>query len=284
MLKLACITLVLSVFISCSEQPSELRISINPWIGYTPFYYAQEKDWLDEVHIKLIHSTSLSETIEYYNSHLIDGFVSTQYEAQVIGPEKLIHLMALNRSNGGDVILSHHPMEAILNSDKITVYLEIDSVNKLVLEDFMNQFNITAEKFFLINKEQVLMKDIPVSDEEMFIIVTYEPYATTLRNNGYKEVISSANSSLLILDSLYVEKTHFETHQEQLTQLNKVLIDSYAALKRDPEEYYNTVKHYLAEVTYEEFTQALTGIEWLVDADKDKIKRMIGNRNILDIQ
>ncbi|MBD3825022.1 MAG: hypothetical protein IE916_11025 [Epsilonproteobacteria bacterium] len=78
--------LVLSFFMSalftgCEAQKStKLKISATTWIGYTPLYYAKEKGWLDELDIKLLHLSSLSENMYLFDSGNSDAYVGTQYE------------------------------------------------------------------------------------------------------------------------------------------------------------------------------------------------------------
>lgn len=279
------IFLTLLLLAGCGQQHEhELRVAINPWIGYSPLYYAQEQGWLEEAGIKLIHSTSLNETIQYFNAGLVDAFVSTQYEASVIGKDKLVHLYAIDRSNGGDVVLSNKSLDEIIKSENITVYMEIDSVNQLVFDDFVNKHKLPITNFNIINKEQVLIKELKPDEAEATILITYEPYATHLRNQGFQQIGSTADTDILILDSLYTSHEAWSVHRQSVQALKKLILKSYQHLKNNPQQYHNNIQHYLEKVSYQEFAESLKTIEWLLEKPASYIGNLIGSRDILPIK
>ena len=92
--------LLLLLFASCSSQTQdkELKIATNSWIGYTPLFYTQEKGEFKKLDMKLIQN------------------------------------VFLNRSNGGDIIFSNKILTQIKEAKKIYAYLELDSINRKLLQ------------------------------------------------------------------------------------------------------------------------------------------------------
>lgn len=266
-----------------SDQ-QELRIAVNPWVGYTPLYYADEMGWLEKAHIRLIHSTSLNETVQFYQASLIDGFASTQYEVSVLNPRNLVHLMTINRSNGGDVVLGNQSLEALVaHKDPINVYLEIDSVNKILFDKFVEKNRLQHLDFKLVNTPQSMIKEHELNDHEKAILITYEPYATVLRNRGFHQLGSTADASLLVLDSLYVNKDAVQRAPTIAKSLKENILRAYKALLNDPANYHAKINHYLENSSYEDFIQSLDTIEWLIDKPKSEIDKISAGHDIIPI-
>ena len=143
--------LILSIFLltSCSIQNEEkLKISTTTWIGYTPLYYAKEKGWLEPLNIKLLNVVSLSENMYLYKAGNSDAYVGTQYEYNVLKKDNLIPIIMFDKSNGGDIVMSNYSVNDLLKTDsKIDVYLEMDSINSIVFDDFIKQYNLSNKQF-----------------------------------------------------------------------------------------------------------------------------------------
>lgn len=278
------LVLLVSFITGCEkEREHKTRLAVSPWIGYSPLYYADEMGWLKEAGIKLVHSTSLHETVHYFQADLIDAFVSTQYEVSLINSKDIIHLMPIDRSNGADLILANFPLEEVIKSKNTTVYLEIDSVNQLVFDEFLKKYKIGINNFKLINKAQVEIKNLKPDTKEKIIIVTYEPYASTLIKNGFTRIGSTNDVEMLVLDSLYINKDFFKEHNNQAIKMKEILKKAYKKLQDDPLEYYKIVEHYLDSPTFEEFKNSMNGIEWLIDKEPNELNTMFKPHNILPV-
>jgi NitT/TauT family transport system substrate-binding protein len=280
------LTLVSLVLIwGCSEtRKDEIRIAVNPWIGYSPLYYADAMGWLESEQIRLIASTSLHETVHYFEAKLIDGFASTQYEPTLLEKENLLHIMPLDRSDGGDVILSNRPLEVLLESKKVDAYFEIDSINRLVYNDFVRKHAIERQRLNIINKEQSIIKTMMPAPEGAQLVVTYEPYASMLRKSGFYEVGSTKDMEILVLDSLYVSKEYYRKEPKRFKKLTELIRNAYDVLKCDLKEYYRVVNAYLEYSSYEEFDASLKGIEWLIETDRSVLEGMIRSHGIIPLE
>ncbi len=52
-------------YVSNLDQ-TEIRISSNPWVGFTPFIYAQEKGWLKNTPFRFLWLVDLFENPRLY--------------------------------------------------------------------------------------------------------------------------------------------------------------------------------------------------------------------------
>jgi NitT/TauT family transport system substrate-binding protein len=265
------------LFSSCSNSSHHnhtLKISTTTWIGYTPLFYAKEKGWLEEANIKLINVVSLSENIYLYKSGNSDAFCGTQYEYSVLKDRMptLMPIILFDRSNGGDIIMSNTSIEALQNSKQtIDTYLEMDSVNFTLLNDFIQKYNINEKRINYMNRDQNEIKELKnTTQDKQILIVTYIPFDTKLKKNGFHEILSTKNGlDLFVVDAMFTQQEELVFHKEQFEDLRDFNNRAITALHNDPKEFYQTIKFHINELTYEEFTEALGDVEW-INSTKDK--------------
>lgn len=278
------ILIFLTLFLtSCSlENEKKLKISTTTWIGYTPLYYAKEKGWLEPLNIKLLNVVSLSENMYLYKAGNSDAYVGTQYEYNILVEKmnSLLPIMVFDKSNGGDVILGNLSVEDIKKtSQTIDVYLEMDSINSILFEEFIKFHNIKDKNFNYINKDQAYisrLKDL----ENSSIIVTYTPYNLFLEKNGFRELASTKNNlDLLVVDGMFTTKQTFEKNKKTFIELKKLINNAVLELEKNPKEFYETIKVYLPNTTYEDFLKSLDDIIWINKNLPEKIIEKLNNNN-----
>ncbi len=258
------------LFISSCSSPYDkpLKISATTWIGYTPLFYAKEKGWLEPLNIKITNVVSLAENMALYQSGNFDAYVGTQYEYSVLSPkESSLHpVMMFDRSYGGDVVMGNVSINDLKKSSSTTdVYLEMDSINITLLKDFLKKYKLEDKKLNYINKDQAYISTLKASDmKNPTLIVTYSPYNNYLTKSGFKQLASTKEGlDLLVVDAMFTTDKQFDEHQQQFTELKKVVEKSLSALEANPKEYYETIKAYLPQTSYEEFQSSLQDIVWI---------------------
>lgn len=259
-------------FISCSTQKDkELRIAVNSWIGYTPLFYAKEKAYLKNINIKLIPTVSLGESTDIFSVTKVDMLTATQHEYNALKTNfpTLMPIILIDRSDGGDMILSNKTIKELQNTKKITVLLEIDSINNELIKDFIKKYHIDKSTLSYKNKDQSQIQDTPYTQDNAIIIVTYAPYNLQLLKDGFKEIASTKDmNTLLVIDAVCVTKETFQKNKQTLLKLKKVIDTSIEEIQKDPHAAYELTKKYLGNITYEEFEHSLTMIKWINHPDK----------------
>lgn len=280
------IGLILLIFLSSCSSPTHnhtLKISVNKWIGYTPLFYAKEKGWLEEIDVKLINVSSLSENGYLYKAGISDAYCGTQYEYTILKKQisNIMPIILFNRSNGGDIIMSNRSIKELQsNKKKIYTYLEMDSINFEILKDFINKYKIDESRIEYINRDQLEITTVKNNDpSKQILIVTYIPFDTKLKQNGFKQIASTKDGiNFLIIDALFIQEEKFLFHKKQFIKLKRLIDNAIAAIHKDPKEFYETIKPYMDGLDYKGFTQALDKIEWInKDLNKELKKRMIEN-------
>lgn len=187
----------------------------------------------------------------------------------------------MDKSYGGDMIMANRSIEQIKKSDeKINVYLEMDSINHDLLEYFIAKHEIQKERLVIHNRVQdeiKLMKNSPKTPPT--IIVTYNPYDIQLGENGFEEIASTRNSQdLFVVDAIYTSSKFYNEHPQEFKKLDKIIARSLEVLRKNPKEYYEKVKLYLDNPSYDEFLEMNKNIVWIhmkmSDEDKNNLSKI----------
>lgn len=258
---------LLSIACTPAEKPT-LKIVTNSWIGYSPLFYARQKGMLDALNIKLVNVVSLGESRQLYESGVAMAFTGTQYEffQSYQKDHSLMPVIMFDRSNGGDMVMSNRSIDELKASQQtLQAYLEMDSVNLVVLKDFLLQNGLVDKPVNYHNKDQAEISTLNNHDDSPpIIIATYIPYNLTLQKNGFRELASTRNNpDLLVIDALYTSQQVFKQHKEQFVALKKIVDQSIASIKHDPRDYYEQVKSFIEDPGYEEFLSGLNDIAWI---------------------
>ncbi len=279
------LSLVLLLNSCSSTPPKKLKISTTTWIGYTPLFYAKEKGWLKKLNIKLLNVSSLSENLYLYKDGNSDAYVGTQYEYSILKPLQptLMPVISFDRSNGGDIILANTTLKGLKNTKKtIDAYLEIDSINTILLENFLQLHQLQNKKINYINKPQIEIASLKATSlSRPTIIVTYTPYNIDLIRDGFTEIASTKNSlDLLVIDFMFTTQQVYTKHRHQFTQLKTLIDKSIVNLHNDPKEFYAKIKPYILELSYDDFLHSLDTIIWINTQISKELKATLSTMNI----
>lgn len=258
-----------------------LKISVSAWIGYAPLFYVREKGWTRDS-IRLVPVSSLIESEKLFQAGMTDGFAGTQFEffqGRIVSAS-LTPVILINRSNGADGILSNVTIDDLRKNEReATVYLEMQTVNSELFSSFVRQYNLSRVRFRKINRDQAEMANMR-PPERPTLVVTYEPYKTALVTNGFREVASTSEISLLVLDAVFVEGAQAARYNRALSSLRSSIARAVHALRDDPAEFYETVRPYLPYANFGDFSAAVNGIEWIDENAGDELMTSIANNGI----
>jgi NitT/TauT family transport system substrate-binding protein len=259
-----------------------IKIAVNPWVGYTPLMYLNEKGTLKKLGFELVFVSSLGENANLLSNHLVDGFAATQYEYINYKDELdgIVPLFTIDRSDGADKIHANVSIDTLRKTDRpIDVYFEFGSVNEDIFNTFIQTYHLEKKKFKFHHDPQSVVASLNLKKGQIVIVVSYEPYSSILESRGIKEVASSHNLDILIIDALFssVEKATKARHR--FIELKKAFWEAQALLKRDPKPFYQVIRNYLENQSYEDFLKSLEGIQWLKEPD-EKIRQRLKQQGI----
>lgn len=257
------------IFAGCSNKSkdtNELHVAANAWIGYTPIFYLNATGALKKLHIKLLYTVSLDESSELFENGEAELIATTQHEYYSLKQitKNIVPVILLDRSNGGDMILSNKTLKELKTSKKIYAYLEIDSINNEILKSFLKKTKLNQKNIVFINSDQLQISKLKNETSKAMIIVTYSPYNIALQRKGFNVLASSKNiNSIIIIDSLDIRKTLFHKEKDRLKKLKILIDETIEKIQENPKIVYQNVKLYLNNISYNEFLKSLKLIKWI---------------------
>lgn len=279
------------LFTSCSttkDETKKIKIVTSNWIGYAPLLYAYEKGKLDSLNIELIVTNSLQFSAQMFMKNDYDGLCSTQVEYQQVNKKykKSQHIYPIaifNRSYGGDVILSSISKdEYYSNSYKnIDVYMEEGGVNEILFKSLKN-LKEENTNFNRININQYNLSNLKLNktNENIKMIITYEPHASKLKNSGFKVIESTKSDKLLVFDFLSLKEGLLS--KKEINILQNIINESIYKLQNNPKEIFDTVGFYFDGLTYDDFSSSIGQIQLFNKDRKINFIKLIEDKKIIE--
>lgn len=222
--------------------PVHVSMGINPWIGYAPWYIAQEKGFFKahNLDVELVNFTTDADR----NAAIISG----KTDVSNVDSGRLVQWA--EQKQPAEPILFE---DASVGADAILSTPDITTAQQVIGKDVAYEYGTTSEllfRYFLnangITIDQVKTTNVPAADAGTLIIAgktpvvgTYEPYitaATSGANSGKAHVLFGSDKAPgLISDMLTANKTWLSTHQTEAKNLILAWNDAmnYFASNRD---------------------------------------------------
>jgi NitT/TauT family transport system substrate-binding protein len=263
-------------------EDRQITISSNPWVGFTPFIYAQEKGWLVSTPFRFTWVVDLSENARLYERGFTQGFTATQYE--MLHFKDYSHfrpIFLIDRSAGADVIMANRSLEQLRHStEPITVYLEMGSLNEDFFKAFVHENKLQDLQFKLADFSQKEMIQLSPQGPPA-VLISYSPYASELLKRGFAKISSTAElQSFFVIDALFMDEHAISASAEEYRQLKAIFDRALNALYSRPQEFYEVVHGYLEGQSYEEFMLSTKQVEWLNQGDTSRYQRQLLLNNV----
>ncbi len=276
------VSVVYYVYVTRPSDTAKIHISSNPWIGFTPFIYAQEKGWLEKTRFQFIWLVDLDQNSHLFERGFTQGFTATQYELLHFNQrEKLKPVFLVDRSYGADAIVSNRSVEELKRSKEvIDVYLEQGTLNDDFFDAFVKEQKLHSLKFHKIDASQKNILSLK-ENKKPIIIISYQPYLSALLKKGYQLIASTRTmESFFVIDALFVDEKIIKGREKEFAQLKELFSMAVERLRTNPHEYYETINGYLEGQSYEEFMATTTQIEWLHQKNDPKIINHLESKQI----
>ncbi|KIM11461.1 MAG: hypothetical protein KU37_04395 [Sulfuricurvum sp. PC08-66] len=270
---------------SDTNSKEKIIISSNPWVGFTPFSYAEKKGWLKETPFEFAWSIDLGENKHLFARGFTQGFTATQFEALHINQQgNLTPVFLIDKSNGADAIYSNISLAQLLQAPRIKAYFENDTLDEDFFDAFLAKHHLERSRFVITSIAQDKITNLS-PEKEPQLLISYEPYGTKLVKRGFQPIESTATmKEFLVVDALFINEALLKSHTKDIKHLHMLFERAKKNLLENPKEFYTTIQAYLNGQTYEEFMASLSNIVWLEKADalilKDFAAKELPTRHI----
>ncbi len=249
---------------SDTETP-RFNLAFNVWVGYGPFWLAQEKGFFKDEGID-VNITTIEDVGQKKAAMVkgdIDGLADT-IDLLVLGQNEKVPstaTMEIDLSYGADGILATENIQSIedLKGKKIAV-----------------QKNFVSESFlyYMLNKHGMSPRDVQIIDMEasaagaafvsgqVDVAVTFEPWMSKSKERpGGHVLVSSKDADNSLVDILSINKEYLANNPENVRKVMRGWFKALEYIKTNPKESNEIMaKHY--DVPPEEFAELTTGVKW----------------------
>lgn len=225
--------LMLGIFFlltSCANHKEIIKVAISPWPGYEPLVLGVEKEFYEDIDVRIIRYATPSESFRALRDGIVDVACFTADEvlhyAEVRDTPKMF--LVLDISNGGDAIVARPEIKSISDLKGKKVYIEHSALGNYVIKrsmDFATDININDIQLSTVELGKHLED---YNRGKVDALVTYEPFLTELLNSGAHTLFDSSQIPQEIVD---VMVTNNETLIKKQKSLQKLVDGWYKTLE-----------------------------------------------------
>ena len=205
-LAVACLAgLVVAGCAKRADQP--VRVGINTWPGYEPFFLAKGLGYYDQTGITLVDYPSASEEIRAFQEGALEAATLTMDEVFLL-EEKGQHVrvvLIIDTSAGGDVILGKPEFQSLTDLKGKRVGAETSALGGFVLARALDQAGMSPQDIQIVPIE-MSEHEQAFTEGRVDAIVTYEPARGNLLRAGAHQLFDSSQIPKEIVDVLIVRE------------------------------------------------------------------------------
>lgn len=206
---------------ACTPDAEPITISTVIWPGYEPLALAHEMGWLDKKLVKLIQSTSATDSIRLFEEGKIDAAGLTLDEVLRLRDKGIAVSVILicDISARADMLLARHDIQHLSDLKGRSIAAENGALGALMLHQVLMASGLRLEDI----KPVTITIDKQVDAWKLGIIdaaVSYEPVASEIIKLGGKKLFDSRQIPNFIFDVIAVRTSVLnEAHDEALRHL-----------------------------------------------------------------
>ncbi len=278
--KFMALTAVAILVAAGAVQAKTFKLAHSTWVGYGPFYIAQEKGFFKEagidVELTIMENTPLK--MGALMAGQIDMVASTADEFPIyMKPGKpLKYILAVDNSKGGDGVVSNSTIKTVADLKGMNVAFEEGSVSQFFVNALLKEAGLTQADITHVN---MTATDAGVAfvAKRVDAAVTWEPHLTQGAKTDHGHIlVSSAEKPGLIVDVVAVREETASEHAAEMKAFVTAWQKALDFLQSNPDEAYQIMSKgvggWLADPN--EFKATVTGIEYL---DMTRNREMFGS-------
>lgn len=265
----ALLAVVLAICVSTAAQAEALKLAHSTWVGYGPFYIAQEKGFFEEegVEIELTIMENTPLKMGALMAGRIDLVASTadEFPTYMRDGTPLKYILAVDNSNGGDGVVSRKAISSVADLKGKTVAFEEGSVSQFFINALLRRAGLNQNDIQMVNMTAT-DAGVAFAANRVDAAVTWEPHLSQGANTEHgRLLVNSAETPGLIVDVVAVRTDTAEKHGAELKAFVRAWQRALDFLAENPDEAYqimaNGVGGWLNDPG--EFKAAASGIEYL---------------------
>lgn len=280
MLKKALLMIGILSLSSLSAFAGTLKVGHSTWVGYGPFYIAQEKGFFKEegVDVQFIIMEDTAIKIGAMFAGQIDVAASTSDEfPSYLKPGKSVrYFMSVDYSNGGDGIAAKKEIKTVADLKGKKVAFEQGTISQFFLNVVLKRAGLTQADIEAVNMTAT-DAGTAFAAQQVDAAVTWEPALSLAVNSPNGSLLASSKELPgVIVDVLAVTDETAKTKKADLKAFARAWYRALDYLQKNPDESYAIMAKGIGGwiVNPDDFKAAATGIQYL---DKDANAKLFGS-------
>lgn len=248
------------------KQTEKFNLSVNTWVGFGPYWLAQEKGFFKDegvdVNISVVDDSAQRKAIMVKGD--IDGLGDTVDLLVLERDEKVpaVAVQQIDVSNGADGILATDDIKTVqdLKGKKIAVQ------KNFVSESFLN---------YVLKKNGLKTTDVQMIDMEagsagaafvagqVDVAVSFEPWLSKAkeRKGGGHVLVSSADVPGVLVDALSINEKYLKEHPGTVKKVMRAWFRAVEYIKQNPDES-NAIMAKYYKISPQEYKEMISGLTW----------------------
>lgn len=261
--------MIFTVIISgCDNQQtkeSTFKLGIVTWVGFGPFYIAQEKGFFEEegLNVEIKRIEELGALRSALISKQLDGIVHTIDSWASAAAEGLpaVCVLKIDESYGGDGIVVNKEVETIADLKGKTVAFPRGLAGHFFLLHLMKEHNMKSSDIVEQHMEAGAAASAFIANK-IDAAVTWEPFLTEAGKTEHGKVLfTTVDYPGLITDILLVRNNVAKNRKEDVEKLIKGWFKAIEFIDKNEEEAVRIMKEKFG-IPGEEITGMLSGLKF----------------------
>ena len=269
MIKSTLAALVLSLSISATAFAGTLKIGHSTWVGYGPFYIAQEKGFFKEegvdVEFVIMEDTAIKIGAMFANQIDIAASTSDEFPSYLKPGKSVRYFMAVDYSNGGDGIVASKDIKTIADLKGKRVAFEQGTISQFFLNVLLKKNGLEQSDIEAINMTASDAGTAFVAGQ-VDAAVTWEPALSMGANSPNGNLLASSKEVPgVIVDVLAVTSETAKAKEADLKAFARAWYRALDYLAKNPDESYSIMAKGVGGwiINPADFKAAAGGIQYL---------------------
>ena len=267
------------------QHLKKINIAFQEWVGYGPFFLAEDKGFFKEegIELEFIDEQLDSARRDAFKAGMLDCEAGTidlliSKTAQGIPIQAVLEI---DRSYGGDGIIATENIKSLKDLIGKKITFARDDVGDTLISYLFNKEDIPMDKIIIVSQapEEVAQTFL---DNEADAVVTWEPWLSkAMQRKGAHLLISTKDTPEIIVDTLNVRDDIVKNNPALIKGLVRAWFKAVKYYKENSAEASKIIaKHY--DITPEQYRKDVEKLQWTDYKDQNYPKKWKELTNIFD--
>ncbi len=243
----------------------DFTLGINTWVGYGPFWLAQDLGYYEQQGVYV--DISVIEDSAQRKAAILKGDVDGQGDLiDLLVPGRAegipaVAVMQIDESNGADGIIVTKDITTVADLKGKTIVAQKNFISENLLLYFLKKHGLTANDVTIVDTEAGAA-GAAFAASKVDVAVTFEPWLSKAKERaGGHVLVSSADEPGAFVDILTVREQYLAQQPATVQAVIRAWFQALDYWKAHPTEANRLMAaHY--NVTPEEFAELITGVTW----------------------